>query len=137
MTTRTTFDFGGSVGIELRTDGLYGLSLTTETSSAYTLATADELTKLADAIDGAIRSATITGPAELGEVRLGGRNFLRVGDPVKVKPSQPGKRDGYIGTARRIVSTGAGVEVEVAGGPQRNLRTFRLDRLARTTKAAR
>lgn len=74
---------------------------------------------------------------ELAEVRLGGRNFLRPGDPVRVLPSRRGRRDGYVATVRSIRDTRDGVEVEVVGGPQRNFRTFRLDRLARTTKASR
>ncbi len=31
-----------------------------------------------------------------------GRNFIRLGDTVKVKPSKPRKRDGFIGTVTRI-----------------------------------
>lgn len=32
----------------------------------------------------------------IGEMRVG-RNFIRVGDVVHVKPSRPGKRDGFDG----------------------------------------
>ena len=63
--------------------------------------------------------------------------WLRVGDLVKVKPSKPGKRDGYIGRVRRIRQHGRRpAEIEVAGGPPgkaKHIRTFTLDRLERTT----
>lgn len=78
---------------------------------------------------------------ELPEVRCGGRNYLRPGDPCRITPSKPGRRDGGPATVRRILDTGAGVEVEVAfGNPDayvdgrrvpRPVRTFRLDRVQR------
>lgn len=70
----------------------------------------------------------------LEQVRLGGRNFIRPGDVVRVKPSRPGKRDGFEARVRRIVDTPGGVEVEVAGAPAGKpaaIRTFFLDRLER------
>lgn len=74
-------------------------------------------------------------PVELPEVRLGGRNKLRPGDLVRVLPSQPGRRDGYIGRARRILLDHDEPVVEVTGGPAgraKSVRTLRLARLART-----
>jgi hypothetical protein len=69
----------------------------------------------------------------LDEVRLGGRNFIRPGDVVRVKPSRPAKHDGFDALVRRIVDTQGGVEVEVFGGAHGRaaVRTFTLDRLER------
>lgn len=74
---------------------------------------------------------------ELTEVRLGGRNLLRPGDPVKVRPSATGRRDGYVGKVLAIRDTPTGVEVDVSGGPANrapSTRTLRLERLERTRK---
>lgn len=86
----------------------------------------------------------MTDRIELSAVRLteGARNYIRVGDPVKVKPSQPGKQDGYIGIIKRIsrpdIPDGK-VEIDVIGGPankpvfQRAFLRERLERVVRTT----
>lgn len=75
----------------------------------------------------------------LNEVRCGGRNFIRPGDLVHVKPSRKGKRDGGPATVRKIVQHAEYVEVEVAMGappkPEvkapRPVRTFMLSRIER------
>lgn len=64
-----------------------------------------------------------------------GRNFIRVGDVVRVKPSQ-GKRDGFEAKVRVIRAdeiTGEVAEVEVFGGRRRHamIRTFRPERIQR------
>lgn len=75
---------------------------------------------------------------ELDKVRLGGRNYLRPGDVVKVTPSKPGKRDGFEGRVLRIRQAGD-VEVDVVGGPggRGGVRTFKLERLRRVAQTRR
>jgi hypothetical protein len=72
-------------------------------------------------------------------VRVGGRNLVRVGDVVRVRPSHRGARNGFDAVVRRISQTLSGqIEVEVFGGPAGRVpavRTFRPDRLARYTSA--
>lgn len=67
------------------------------------------------------------------EVRVG-RNFIRVGDTVKVLPTKKGKRDGFIGTVTGIFTDDDGTVkyVEVNGDPRgfRN-RALHLDRIER------
>jgi hypothetical protein len=75
---------------------------------------------------------------ELNEIRLGGRNFVRVGDVVKVKPSRPGRRDGFDAVVKAMWESEYGVEVEVIGGPKNRpaaTRTFRPERLERRSQA--
>ncbi|MBV8979963.1 MAG: hypothetical protein JO086_03595 [Acidimicrobiia bacterium] len=79
------------------------------------------------------------GPADVTvrEFRHGGRNFIRVGDVVHVRPKKPGGRDGFNGRVRRIVAardTGAVKEVDLVvldGRHQGALRVLRPDRLER------
>lgn len=70
--------------------------------------------------------------AEVTEYRVG-RNFIRVGDTVKVK-SRPGKRDAHLARVRRIITVeGEVVEIEVVG--PKGFRTFlpeRIERVAQT-----
>lgn len=70
-----------------------------------------------------------------------GRNFIRVGDTVKVKPA-PGKRNGFKAVVRAIKvdeDTGAVGEVEVFGGSagRAMARTFRADRIERVAQTRR
>lgn len=77
---------------------------------------------------------------EVSEYRVG-RNFIRLGDKVKVKPSRPGKRDGCVARVRRIKAEegegGAVREVEVApltGKYLGSVRTFLPDRIERMSQ---
>lgn len=68
-----------------------------------------------------------------------GRNFIRVGDVVRVKAA-PGKRNGFTATVRSIKMderTRQVGEVEVFGGPPRRamVRTFRRDRIERMAQS--
>ena len=69
-----------------------------------------------------------------------GRNHIRVGDPVAVKPSRPGRRDGFVGPVYSIDAdsrTGEIVTVTVCGAPPGRPRAFhalRPDRIARVAK---
>ena len=75
----------------------------------------------------------------LGEIRLG-RNFIREGDTVKVLPSRPGKRDGFV--AKFLYATvnedGSINYVEVLGAPTgrcpawRSLPVERIGRVSQT-----
>lgn len=72
------------------------------------------------------------------EIRLG-RNFIRPGDTVRVLPSRPGRRDGFLATVREIVvdDSGSVKHVEVMGGPNGRPRAFhalRLERIARVAQ---
>jgi hypothetical protein len=77
---------------------------------------------------------------EAKEFRLG-RNFVRVGDYVRVRPS-PGRRNGFEALVRAIridEDTGTVMEVEVFGGTRgrvmvRTFRPERIERLAQTRK---
>jgi hypothetical protein len=68
------------------------------------------------------------------------RSWIRIGDVVKVAPSRKGKRDGFLGTVRKIhVADPADVSLEVFGGPAGKapaIRTIRLERISRTRKTA-
>ena len=76
---------------------------------------------------------------ELHEVQVGGRNKVRIGDTVKVKPSRKGKRDGFLARVTNLYRVGEEVHVEVFGGRTDNrgrqvgvgMRTFTLDRIQR------
>lgn len=78
----------------------------------------------------AARQLASTG--ELDEFRLG-RNFVRVGDTVHVKPSRPGRHDGFDAKVRRIRGNqAAGAEsVDVADPRNGGLRTVPIDRIER------
>jgi hypothetical protein len=70
-----------------------------------------------------------------------GRNFIRVGDVVRVK-ALPGKRDGFEARVRAIAvdeRSGEPVEVEVFGGYRGRamVRTFRPDRIERVAQTRR
>lgn len=67
-----------------------------------------------------------------------GRNFIRVGDVVRVKPL-PGKRNGFEAKVRAITvdeETGEPIEIEVFGGYRGRamVRTFRPDRINRVAQ---
>ena len=67
-----------------------------------------------------------------------GRNFIRVGDVVKVRPSRPGKHDGFRGKVRAIFQEGDAVtRVDVWGGANggASLRSFTPDRLTRVAQS--
>lgn len=66
-----------------------------------------------------------------------GRNFIRVGDVVRAKPSRPGKHDGFDSRVRRILADAeghpTGVEVkDPRNGAVRTLRPERIERKAQT-----
>ncbi len=68
-----------------------------------------------------------------------GRNFIRVGDVVRVKAA-PGKRNGFKATVRAIKvdeRTGHVGEVEVFGGPagRAAFRSFRRERIERVAQS--
>ena len=70
-----------------------------------------------------------------------GRNFIRVGDVVRVKVLA-GKRNGFEANVRAITvdeRTGEPVEVEVFGGARGRgmIRTFRADRIERVAQTRR
>ncbi len=70
-----------------------------------------------------------------------GRNFVRVGDVVRIK-ALPGKRNGFEAKVRAITvdeRTGEPVEVEVFGGArgQGMIRTFLADRIERVAQTRR
>lgn len=73
---------------------------------------------------------------QLTEYRTG-RNFIRIGDVVRVRP-RPGRRDGFEARVRPIRADSAGEvsEVEVFGGPagRSAVRTFRPDRIERVAQ---
>lgn len=66
--------------------------------------------------------------SEVMEYRMG-RNFIRVGDVVRITPSKPKKRDGGIAKVQKMVETTEGVEFHVA--MKDRLRVFREDRVQR------
>lgn len=72
----------------------------------------------------------------------GGRNKIREGDPVKVSPSSPGRRDGFVGTFRYAVvdsDTQQVVYFEVVGAPGKRCpasRSFTPDRITRVRRTA-
>jgi hypothetical protein len=70
-----------------------------------------------------------------------GRNFIRVGDVVRVK-ALPGKRNGFEAKVRAITvdeRNGEPVEIEVFGGArgQGMIRTFRAERIERVAQTRR
>jgi hypothetical protein len=70
-----------------------------------------------------------------------GRNFIRVGDVVRVK-ALPGRRNGFEAKVRAITvdeRNGEPVEVEVFGGArgQGMIRTFRAERIERVAQTRR
>lgn len=76
------------------------------------------------------------------EVRFG-RNFIRLGDIVRVKPSRKGKKDGFDARVSRLLTNEAGqlIEVEVvepmgafSGKSFGRLRSFRPDRIERKSQ---
>ena len=79
-----------------------------------------------------------SGPVELSQVRdpSGARRIIRTGDLFDVKPSRPGKHDGWTGNIKRIRSTPAGVEVEVTC-PGQCARTIPIGRLGARKAPAR
>lgn len=62
-----------------------------------------------------------------------GRNFVRLGDVVKVAPSKPGKHDGFTGRVTRMVADD-GTVTEVTLGTDRGVRTVRADRVHRVAQ---
>lgn len=61
-----------------------------------------------------------------------GRNFVRVGDVVHVRPSKPGKRDGFDSKVLRIRGTLTAVtDVDVVDPRNGNVRTLPAARIAR------
>ena len=76
---------------------------------------------------------------EIDEVRCGGRNFLRPGDPCYVRAGGA-DRTGFPAKVRRIIVESAGVAVEVVVcRPHRRagtVRTIPLDRVRRRRAAA-
>lgn len=63
----------------------------------------------------------------------GTRNFIRVGDVVKVAPSAPRKRDGFEGRVMAIHDEGWQVVFQLLGGPHGRLHTrfIRSERISR------
>ncbi len=84
-----------------------------------------------------------TGLAKVTEYCTG-RNFIRVGDVVRVRP-EPGKRNGFMAKVRAILvdeQTREVIEVEVFGGRagRAMVRTFcpeRIERVAQTRNGER
>lgn len=73
---------------------------------------------------------------DLGEVRFG-RNFIRVGDLVRVAPSSPGRRDGFKGKVTRIRAVDGEVTFDVVGarkGRAPGVHTFWSDRIIRVAQ---
>jgi hypothetical protein len=67
----------------------------------------------------------------LDEVRVG-RNFIRVGDVVKVK-SRPGKRDAHEGTVRQIQDRGDRIVLQVIASKRFEYHGMdRIERVAQT-----
>lgn len=75
--------------------------------------------------------------ASVDELRMG-RNFVRVGDTVRVLPSRPGKRDGFLATLRAIVTDDAGAvrHLEVYGAPTGRPVAFHALRLERVRRVS-
>lgn len=68
---------------------------------------------------------------ELTKFRVG-RNFVHVGDVIRVKPSKPRKRDGFDTSVRRITGNGHGLAVSVeVVDPNGRLREVYVDRVER------
>lgn len=73
---------------------------------------------------------------EITEYRVG-RNFIRVGDRVHVKPSRPGKKDGFDSKVKRILANpdGSPQALELTdprNGATRTLRPERIERKRQT-----
>lgn len=64
----------------------------------------------------------------------GGRNFVRLDDEVKVLPSRPKKRDGFMARVKEIKADDEGtvIEVTVVGGC--GFKTVRPDRIQRVAQ---
>lgn len=79
----------------------------------------------------------MTAPIEVDEVRHGGRNFIRVGDTVKVS-GDPGKR-GFEATVRKIVVDDQGAvrwfEVYGGSGGRASMRVLRPERIKRMAQS--
>lgn len=93
------------------------------------------------ALGAATASAQLAATGSLDEYRVG-RNFIRVGDVVHVKPSRPGKRDGFDSRVLRIrgnQSAGVvGVDVtDPRNGGTRTITPDRIERRTQTKAAAR
>jgi hypothetical protein len=73
---------------------------------------------------------------EITEFRRG-RNFIRVGDRVHVKPSRPGKKDGFDSKVRRILANPDGTPQALEVTDPRNgaIRTLRPERIERRRQA--
>lgn len=69
----------------------------------------------------------------LPELRMG-RNFIRPGDTIKVKPSQPGRRDGFEAKVKRIArNKNDEIEIDVIGdGRWRTVRPERVQRMSQS-----
>lgn len=78
-----------------------------------------------------------TQAGEIQEVRVG-RNFIRVGDIVRVTPSSPGRRDGFLAKVTGMRRTADGLEFNLFGAPKgrpvaaRTMRAGRIQRVAQT-----
>lgn len=66
----------------------------------------------------------------------GTRNYIRVADKVKVKPSTPGKHDGFEARVTGIYDDGIQVVFRVVGGTRgrQHTRFIRSDRVARVAQ---
>ena len=65
-----------------------------------------------------------------------GRNYVRIGDHVKVKPSSKGKRDGFKARVLMIRADDAGmVEYIDVAAPNGNLRTLPVARIQRVAQS--
>lgn len=79
-------------------------------------------------------SDRVVRPANLPEFRKG-RNFVRVGDRVHVRPSKPGRRDGwdtYVLQIRAVDGKPAYVDVSDKRGGRRTIPIERVERRAQT-----
>lgn len=65
-----------------------------------------------------------------------GRNYVRLGDHVKVKPSRPGKHDGFKGRVCLIRTDAAGGVTSLDIPDQRGgMRTIPIDRIQRVAQS--
>jgi hypothetical protein len=84
-------------------------------------------------IDPALRQAIAGNVTEWREP--GTRNYIRVGDVVKVAPSAPKKRDGFEARVMAIFDRDGDVTFQLLGGPHGRLMT-RFIRAERVTRVA-
>lgn len=77
-------------------------------------------------------AAELAASGDLAEFRIG-RNFVRLGDVVHVKPSRPGKHDGFDSPVKRIRGNqSAGVSgVDVVNPATGGVHTVTADRIER------